>query len=674
MSSLSGGIKDEKYSYIHLVLYQSLFCNNTQNIKNIFPYGLSIQFDNNPEKYIDSIKNINEIFNSSQNEFTYIINNHQNKHLIKINGYIKSKFVAKKIFASVKIAVNPLNLIKNNKEKNVKNWYYLKNKNGELMLKLLLSIDISGMLSLSNNIQNNSKNKNNSHNYNQKNEFNSSNNIHINSISNNNLNGIPSSTYISTSHYISSSNNSLKSSSTKTNNSFISTPIIINNQNPNLNNKVIIYNNNNNNNLLTSIVEKDDSMTICENDNNEKIGDLNANNYNLALIVQNIQIFLERNNKLLFIKAKNLIQKKQHLSKEENKYFKSKKKLAEDSTKLNNDIKILDKKRHLYENKYLDAIDNNYRNEKKIYKSKLEKELNIYEKDILLSLNQIYINQQNSDEIMLDEKMTQNYVNQYSMKNFKENEKSVINNYYNNKGYSFESNYYKNSLYLYGNGGNNKNVLFNIMYDNKSTVNITKNMNHNNYIYKPSPISFKYKGINKEYSVSISNSNSPSQDKGNNNSNRINYNSSRRNSKKRLITDYSKSTLNILDDLHIFDETNDINKNKASKSNDIIQNNLTLNIPKIPNFKRNNNKDKYVDNKRNNKVIDSSNKNKKKNLSNLTQNKNKRKKIKINDDNNNSYYRLEDKYYSITTTNNNSKIKDMQYINKKTVIKKRKKS
>ena len=672
MSSLSGGIKDEKYSYIHLILYQSLFCNNTQNIKNIFPYGISIQFDNNSEKFIDSIKNINEIFNSSQNEFKYVVNNNQHKHLIKINCYIKSQFVAKKIFASVKIAVNPLNLIKNNKEKNVKKWYYLKNKNGELMLKLLLSIDIYSMLNLSNNIQNDNKNKNYSHNYNNKNEFNSSNNIkiHLNSISNNNLNGIPSSTYISTSHYISSSNNSFKSSSTKTNNSIISTPININNQNSNLNNRVIIYNNNNNNNLLTSIIEKDDSMTICENDNNEKVGDLNANNYNLALIVQNVQNFLEKSNQKLFIKTKNLIQKKQHLSKEENNYFKSKKKLVEDNTKLNNDIKILEKKRLLYENKYLDAIDNNYKNEKKIYKSNIEKELNIYEKDILLSLNHIYINQQKSDEIMLDEKMNQNYISQYSMKNFKDNEKSVINNYYNNKGYSFESNNYKNSLYLHGNGGNSNKVLFNIVYDNKSIINIPKNMNHNNYNYKPSPISFKYKGINKEYSVSVSDSNSPSRDEVNNNNfNRINYNSSRRNSKKRLITDYSKSTLNILDDLHMFDEITDININKASKSNDIIQNNLTLNIPKISNLHRNNNKNKYIDGKKNNKVIQNNNMNKK-NLNNLIQNKNKRKKIKINDDNNSSYYRLENKYYSTTTTNNNSKNKDLHKLNKKTASKK----
>jgi hypothetical protein len=114
----------------------------------------------------------------------------------------------------------------------------------------------------------------------------------------------------------------------------------------------------------------------------------------------------------------------------------------------------------------------------------------------------------------------------------------------------------------------------------------------------------------------------------------------------------------------MFDEIIDINKNKASKSNDIIQNNLTLNIPKISNLHRNNNKNKYIDDKKNNKVIQNSNMNKK-NLNNLIQNKNKRKKIKINDDNNSSYYRLEKKYYSTTTTN-----KDLHIVNKKIATKK----
>ena len=90
MSSLSGGTKDIYSSYIKLILYQSQFCENSLNIKQISPYGLSIQFDNNPESFIEPLKNLNETFNSSQSTFKYFINNNNQKHLIKINCFSKS--------------------------------------------------------------------------------------------------------------------------------------------------------------------------------------------------------------------------------------------------------------------------------------------------------------------------------------------------------------------------------------------------------------------------------------------------------------------------------------------------------------------------------------------------------------------------------------------------------
>ena len=282
MSSLSGGTKEINTSYIHLILYQAQFCESTLNLKNIFPYGISIQFDNNQEKFIEPIENINEIFNSSQNDFKYFINNNKQKHLIKINCFTKSIFIIKKKFASVKIAVNANNNNKKDKEKRVKKWYYLKNNNGEVIIKILLSIDIITIRNISNNSNNkiffqNENDLDNNISINKPNNM----NIHFNSISNNNLNGIPSSTYMSTSHYISSSNHSLKSSSTKTNNSNLS--------NPNINNL------NNKNNLLSSIIEKDDSMTYYENDTtNEKFGELMSNN--LLISIQNL--FKKSNQKL----------------------------------------------------------------------------------------------------------------------------------------------------------------------------------------------------------------------------------------------------------------------------------------------------------------------------------------------------------------------------------------
>ena len=642
MSSLSGGTKEIFTSYIKLIIYQSQLCENSLNIKNLFPYGISIQFDNNPETFIEPIKNINEIFNSSQNDFKYFITNKNQKHLIKINCYTKSIFIIKKKIASVKIAVNANNSnAKNDKEKRVKKWYYLKNKNGEVIIKLLLSIDIlniSNILGNDNNkiyLQNNENDLDNNISINKPNNI----NVHFNSISNNNLNGngIGSTTYMSTSHYMSSSNNSLKSSSTRTNNSNLSNQII-SNQSNNLNNRTNISNNNN---LLSSIIEKDDSMTINENENNEIFGEINTG------LVNYLQNLIKKNNQKLFVRTKNLIQKKQFFGKEENNYFKSKKMLDEKNNKLKNNIKILDMQRQIYENSFIDLTENYREYEKNIYKLNIENDLNAYEKDFILNINNMYINQNNLDEMILEEKMAQINFGQNVMNknlNLKDNEKSVINNYYNSKGYSFESNNYKNSLCLYGNGGNSNKILFNLMFDNKSIYN---NNNNNHFNIKPSPISFKFKEIDKELNVSMSNSKDNSYSSEKNKSN-----------KKRLITDYSKSTLNILDDLYIFDDIPDIIRNKASKSNNIVQNNLALNIDE-PEIKKN----KYKNNQKNKKVLQ--NNNKKNNYNNLISNRKKKLKIKINDDNkNNSYYRLENKYYTITTTTINKKSKIQKIIPK----------
>ena len=641
MSSLSGGTKEENTSYIKLILYQSQLCENSLNIKNLFPFSISIQFDNNPEKCIEPIKNINEIFNSSLNEFKYFISNNNTKHLIKLNCFSKSVLVIKKKLASAKIAINSGTFNKNKKEKNVKKWYYLKRKNGEVVIKLLLSIDIINICKISGQsnktyiLQENEFENNIS--INKPNNI----NIHFNSISNNNLNGIASSTYMSTSHYISSSNNSLKSSSAKTNNSCISNSII-----PNPNNFFInrtISNNNINNNLLSSIIEREDSMTINENENvGEKFGELNSN-----ILLNMIQYIFKKNNQKLLIKSKNFIQKKQNLGKEENNYFKIRKTYDEKKINLKNDNKILDKKRQIYENKFIDLTENFNNFKKKIYKSNIEKDLNLYEIETISNINNIFNNQLNLDENIIEEKMPKNYFGQYSMnKNLKDIEKSVINNYYNNKGYSFESNNYKSSLYLYGNGGNSNKILFNVVLDNKSTYN-----NNNNLNTKPSPISFKYTKINKNFSVSMSNSNSPSSERN----------------KKRLITDYSKSTFNIIDDLYIFDEIPDIDRNKASKSNNIVQNNLALNLDDISNINISyKNKIRKKD-KKNNKVLQ----NNKKNCNyNLVITKKKKKKIKINDDDNNSYYHLDDKYYFTTTLNNKIINKEANNLNKRIITKK----
>ena len=73
----------------------------------------------------------------------------------------------------------------------------------------------------------------------------------------------------------------------------------------------------NNNNLLSSIIEKDDSMTINENENNEIFGEINTG------LVNYLQNLIKKNNQKLFERSKNLMQKKQFFGKVENNYFKS---------------------------------------------------------------------------------------------------------------------------------------------------------------------------------------------------------------------------------------------------------------------------------------------------------------------------------------------------------------
>ena len=126
-------------SYVKLVIHQSQIC---KNIKVPIPYGLSIIFDDFPVKCIEPIKNENVILKSPQNEIIYNLNNSNlsKKELIEkefiINSYTTSIFILKKNFASVKI---PILYSDNN---NQKQWFFLKDINESICIKILISIEI----------------------------------------------------------------------------------------------------------------------------------------------------------------------------------------------------------------------------------------------------------------------------------------------------------------------------------------------------------------------------------------------------------------------------------------------------------------------------------------------------------------------------------------------------
>ena len=117
---------------IYLTLYQSQIChNNTQYL----PYSLSISYNDSPAKVINQIKTKKHIFNEKILNFQISNSKRKDNHIISLCAYTKSMLVLKNIFAKVKI---PFNLKKCNT--NQKQWYFLKDNDDEIVLKILISI------------------------------------------------------------------------------------------------------------------------------------------------------------------------------------------------------------------------------------------------------------------------------------------------------------------------------------------------------------------------------------------------------------------------------------------------------------------------------------------------------------------------------------------------------
>ena len=141
-------------SYLKLEIYRSQIC---QNIKVPIPYGLSINFDDFPVKFIEPVKNENEIF-KSENSFIYNLNDNnllKNELIEKefiINSYTTSIFILKKNFASVKIPI--LYSDKNNQ----KQWFFLKDLNDNICIKILISIEINIVNKIYKNLKSNNSN------------------------------------------------------------------------------------------------------------------------------------------------------------------------------------------------------------------------------------------------------------------------------------------------------------------------------------------------------------------------------------------------------------------------------------------------------------------------------------------------------------------------------------
>ena len=587
MSILSQKRKGNNSTYLKLILYEAHLLQDIKKIKNIFPYFISIQFNNDSEKLISPIKNINEIFNISKTIYKYFIRKKDKKIIININCFSNTSFKMKKRFASCIIEIENINNLNNN-GKNSKKWYFLKNKNPENIVKLLMSIDL---------VNKNEKDTNNL--YFNENEFYlktetdldkniiinkpESINIHINSITKNNLNIITNNIYKSNFNNFSFINDCLK----------------------NVKNNTMLRKNCNTHNLFSNLLMK-----------NKKDNKTN----NLYFLIEKI---IEKINERFSPKFKNLNNQKHILEIKNNDYFQKKDELIKRNNDYQNELKKYSKDKQIYENQYLDININYNELKNKIYRDEIIKDINNYEKEVIFNINYIIQNNLNIYEMHFNKKLLSKEIEFKPSKiekgnNSKDIEISNTNNYFNNQRYSFESNGKTNSsIYLFQK--NYKKTSFN----NKDIYNTKNNLYNDNdsnigNVSSISNLILKNKKKEDNINIAKSESNSPNSDK---------Y------GKNRLITDYSKSSF-IINDLYINDE---LKPKKTIKYKQLKKN--ILNINKILNIKNKNYK--LIKNKTSNNI--DMNNNKKLN-SNLSHEKIKGKELDLIDDNTyNLYYNIESK-------------------------------
>ena len=711
MSLLYNEKNEISKSYLKLEIYQSQIC---QSIKAPLPYGLCILFDDFPEKYIEPITNENEIFKSSENKFIYYLNENdisQNKLFEKefiINSYTTSIFIIKKNFASVKIP------ILYSKKDNKKQWFFLKDINDNICIKILISIEIY----LENKIINNFKSNNSKNILKRNSETIKENKMYDKISNNNNLNNINyynkkiinkslvnnhNNTCIVTTNYNSNSGNSQLNI---TNNIYMKT---INNNSNNINNLNITFpfnfspipifgksnsffietikekDNNKvhiNQNSFKSLIDKKskdtenkdlklisendgDSITINDNDNSDEIKTEIKND-----ILNNKEDLFDKINTLILKKKEEIKNNQQIYTDNYNNYLKEKKIivkngkiLEKENEKIKNNIKIIEKSKQIYETKALNLNEYIMDFSKTLNRDVIQNELYEYERTIMGNLNNISFAFNNIEYLKNQTK------------------KRIYNKINNNKSMNKKKSH--NSLYFH-----NKNKISNpiiakkLNFENKSNRKIGKelysNREINSFNTKNSPI-YKLKEFNSKLSLSIPNSEKRNDEKKDNNNIDENNKTIKNyiNKKKSNDNNFTKYN-NKLRDYYYDTLDKKEYKKKASKSN-LIKGKLKLKIPFNENS-ANNIETKYILTKNNfnkeffsiktnsintnnisNKSINIKNKGKNKKISNLNSEKMKSDKFLfknkcINNNYKKSYTIIDKKFISIENKSLNSTV------------------
>ena len=325
---------------ITLTLYESQIC---QNNKSYLPYSLIINYNNNTIQETNIIKTLNHKFNNTKFIFSPLKTSIRNIHQIVISANSKTLFIIKNIIGKVIIRFNISKI-----EKKKTQWYFLKDKNEEIIMKILLSITSNCAL----------------HQYNSMKSLERINNNILNSSINNISQNI----------------------------NFSNSKLFINHSMVNLNSNSIIHHIRLSSNQLISILEneKDNNGTMCDNSiiSNSTFGNSNNTifypNSNLLEIIDekyNVKIdliknkILKKKEKLSEIEKKNE-DNKIYISSLERTFKKRKNILEKENNKLKENMKKLQKMKIVYENNKISLFEKTRILEKKILRDELIEEIN----------------------------------------------------------------------------------------------------------------------------------------------------------------------------------------------------------------------------------------------------------------------------------------------------------
>ena len=609
---------ESNQSYLKLEIYQSQIC---QSIKPPLPYGLSILFDNFKENQIESIEKENEVLKYPGNQFIYILNNNTSQNdligkEIIINSYTTSIFIIKKNFASVKI---PILYSKTN---NQKQWFFLKDINDNICIKILISIEIFLSNKLINNFNNSNDilKQNNETIKENKTYKNKSNNNYMNAINYNNKkpkdNNIINNhnTYIVSTNYNSASGNSLLNI---TNNIYLKT---INNNSNNINNLNINFPFNfspiplfgksnsffidsvnekdkDNNNIhikkesfkslidnKSKILENEELQLISENDGDSKMlkenaiysGELSNNEIisdSKNEAIQNNENILDKINTLISEKNEEISDRQKAYTINYNNYLKDKKNsskmlniLERENEKIKNNRKIIEKSEQIYENKTLNLNENILNFAKELERKNIQKELDEYERNIISNINEIsfyFIEPKNFlNNIKIGE--TNQYINFLKL-----NRQYNIEIKAKNKINSLSKKLSNNPIFT-----KKLNLPNQIKGRISNEIESNREINHINKKY--SPINYTLKDFNSKLSLSISNSDQINEEDNNdiNNKSKKNY----KNKNDELKNNKNKKYADIFRDYFCDNLDKKEFRKKPSKSN-LTKGKLKLKIP-----------------------------------------------------------------------------------------------